>query len=109
MKITYFVITVLLIVMKTNICLQAKIDHSLYISPNPQINFFEMKSSNKIRSSNSITTTGELKYNAKIAVTKEKDTLEDQPIEFDAQIELGKDNLKVYIDGKLKKEITYVE
>ena len=106
MKIAYFVITVLLIVMKTNICLQAKIDHSLFIHPNSPINFFEMKSS-KLESS--MASTDGMKYTSRVIVFKELDKLSDSPIEFDAQLELGKNELKVYLDGKLKKQISYLE
>ena len=109
MKIGYFVITVLLIVMKTNICLQAKIDHSLYISPNPKINFFEMNSKTKMMSSMTSSSRVGLKYKCRIIVHKLVDSLDDKPVEFDAQVEFGKKELKVYMDGKLKKEISYLE
>ena len=109
MKIAYFVITVLLIVMKTNICLQAKIDRSLYISPNPPINFFEKNSEVKENSSMTTITTGGLKYKAHFIVHKQIDTLLDAPVEFDADVEVASTDLKVYLDGKLKKQISYLE
>lgn len=109
MKIAYFVITVLLIIMKTNICLQAKIDRSLYISTNPQINFFEMKSTTKTMSSLTTNSRDGLKYKSRIIIHKLVDTLDDKPVEFDAEVEFGKKKLKVYLDGKLKKEISYLE
>ena len=98
-------------IMKTNICLQAKVDHSLYISPNPQINFFEMKSLMKTRSSmtTQTQTSGGLKYKCHFIIHKMIDTLKDHPVEFDAEIELGTTNLKVYLDGKLKKNISYLD
>lgn len=109
MKIAYFAIIVLLMIMKTSICLQAKIDHSLYISPNPQINFFEMKTQTKTRSSMSSATTGGLKYKSHFVVHKQIDTLKDAPVEFDAEVEVATTTLKVFLDGRLKKEISYLE
>ena len=109
MKIAYFAIIVLLMIMKTSICLQAKIDHSLYISPNPQINFFEMHSQTQTHSSMTTVATGGLKYKSHFVVHKQIDTVHDKPVEFDADIELATTSLKVFLDGRLKKEISYLE
>lgn len=108
MKISYFVITVLLIVMKTNICLYAKIDHSLYTSPYTQTSFIEMKSRYKSGTSLKNYSPG-TKYQAKVIVHKEPDTINDAPVEFNAELELTKDELRVYFEGKLKKQISYIE
>ncbi len=114
MKIAYFNIQVLLIVMKTIICLQAKIDQSLYISPNSQISFIEtkIKTSNKLSNSNMKSLTGiriQQKYKSNIIILKEKDSIEDPPVEFEGEVEIAKDNLSIYLNGELKKKISYLE
>lgn len=99
--------------MKNNICLQGKIDHSLLLSPNPLLNFFEMRSNNKLSSQMSsqsrMRTSEGMKYDTHFIIHKMRDSIRDKPVEFDGQVELSKNALKVYIDGKLKKEISYLE
>jgi hypothetical protein len=114
MKIAYFVIQILLIVMQTIICLQAKVDHSLYIGPNSKTSFLEMKtkSSNKHTSSTMkslIRNQAEKKFKTQIIIFKQKDSLDDPPVEFEAQVEFGSEKLKVYINGELKKQLSYLE
>ena len=95
MKIAYFVICVLLMIMKTNICLQAKVDHSLYISPNPHTNFLEMKTRTYAKSSMTTRTTGGLRYKAHIIVHKQMDNITDKHVEFDCDIELTPNDVRV--------------
>lgn len=108
MKIVYFIVT-LIFMMRNYPCFRATSNPSLKTSSNPLLNFIQVASKKNSNSNQKKFVTFDFKYDVKIAVIKQTDEKEDNPLEYNNQVALTKESIDIYENGVIRKQITYLE
>jgi hypothetical protein len=107
MKLKNFELFILLLLIKTTICLKAKIDQSLFLSPDSQTNLIEMKLKNK--GSVSLSNSLGRRYKSSIVILHQKETLVDVPFQFNGEVEPTKQEINIYENGKINRKFSYIK